>query len=347
MNEFLFEETPWEATLQHLHNGDKLSATQFLTIMEGEPEEYLEDAFADMEARHIQLDPAELPMDPGSGELCQRLALEAQLVKSGNLLSGLNAEDPLRVYLEELAGIPVAGDEQLLADRAAAGDEGAATRLVELSLSRVIQLAGEMTGRGVLLLDLIQEGSMGLWKAVTSFQQGGFADYRDWYIRQYLARAVTLQARAGGLGMKMRQALENFRAADEKLLTKLGRNPSLAEIAEEMSVSLEDAGVYEDMLRTAREQKRDTEPKQEDPTEAEQAVEDTAYFQSRQRVLEMLSTLTERESHVLSMRFGLEGGTPCSAQDVARKLSLEPDEVVKLEAAALSKLRAQNQGKEE
>ena len=152
---------------------------------------------------------------------------------------------------------------------------------------------------------------------------------------------MTLQARENGVGQKMRKALESYRAADKELLTRLGRNPTLEEIALEMGISPEDAEVYQEMLRTAsileKAKKQPAEPQPED----EQAVEDTAYFQSRQRIGELLSTLTAQEAQVLSLRFGLEGGLPATPQETAAKLGLTADEVIRLETEALGKLRTQ------
>ena len=157
-----------------------------------------------------------------------------------------------------------------------------------------------------------------------------------------MARAVTVQARASGVGRKMRAALEDYRAADRQLLTQLGRNPTVEEIALALQVSPEEAQVYEEMLRTAQTLAKATAPEKE-PEEEDQAVEDTAYFQSRQRITEMLSTLTEQEAKLVSLRFGLEGGLPCTAEEVAAKLGITSEDAVAMEAAALAKLRQENQ----
>ena len=124
-------------------------------------------------------------------------------------------------------------------------------------------------------------------------------------------------------------------------MTKLGRNPTVEEIALELQISPEDAQVYEEMLRTAQTLAQAKAPAKE-PEEEDQAVEDTAYFQSRQRIAEMLGTLTEQETQVVSLRFGLEGGLPCTAEDTAAKLGMTAEEVVAMEDAALAKLRREN-----
>ena len=340
--DFTFELSPWEAELEALQPGACLSAARLLTIMEQEPESELEDVFTALEEKGIALDITALPVTAPPPELAYRLRLEQQLAHK--LPEGLEENDPLRLYLEEIAGTPAAGDAQVLAEEYAGGNEAVADRLVALKLSRVIELAKTYTGKGVLLLDLIQEASLGLWQGILNYAGGDFDKHSDWWIRQYLARAVVQQARAGGLGQKLRQGMEDYRDVDQRLLSELGRNPTLEEIAEAMHVTAEDAAVFQGMLALARNRQQVDEARQEREPEPEdaQAVENTAYFQSRQRILELLSTLTEREAELLTLRFGLEGGLPLSPEEAGRKLGMTPDETVKAEAAALAKLRKEN-----
>ncbi|MBR4972217.1 MAG: sigma-70 family RNA polymerase sigma factor, partial [Oscillospiraceae bacterium] len=198
------------------------------------------------------------------------------------------------------------------------------------------------TGRGVLLMDLIQEGSLGLWQGILSFRSGDFATHARWWIGQYLARAVLLQARQSGLGQHLKQAMEDYRGVDEQLLAELGRNPTLEEIAERMHMDVAEVENVSKMLENARflqNAKQETEaPDEEDPDES-QHVEDTALFQSRQRIQEMLSDLTEEETTIITLRFGLEGGLPLSPEDTGKRLGLTAEEVVAKEAAALAKMR--------
>ena len=338
---FSFEESPWEIFARKLEYGGRVSATRFLTLLEGEGEDAVEAALQTLEERSVMLDVADLPKTAASGELGKRLALEEKLVKQGDLRSGLSAEDPLRVYLEELAGIPACGDVDVLAMEVLEGSATAKNMLVNLSLSRVLELAGEYTGYGVLLMDLIQEGSMGLWQGILAYAGGDFAVTRDWWIRQYLAKVVTLQARENGVGAKMRKALEDYSAADRRLLAELGRNPTLEEIALELNMTPEGAYVIQEMLRSARtvEKAKAAQEPQEETEDDTRHVEDTAYFQMRQRISEMLSVLTEQEAKLLTLRFGLEGGLPLDPAKAGEKLGLTADEVVKMEAAALAKMR--------
>jgi RNA polymerase primary sigma factor len=311
--------------------------------MEGEDEAYLEEVLQDLEERHVMLDTSDLPKTSGSGEAALRLRREEQLVRSGKLPAGLDENDPLRLYLEEVAGLPAAGDPQRMAERFAGGYDPVLPGLTNLMLPLVIEMAQEMTGYGVLLLDLIQEGSLGLWQGILSFQRGDFRAHAAWWIRQYLHKAVLVQAREAGLGQKMKQAMEDYRAVDEKLLADLGRNPTPQEIAEEMHMTVQEIETVADMLSAARllsSAKQEMEEPEETP-EDEQHVEDTAYFQSRQRVGELLEGLTETEAKLIALRFGLEGGQPLSAQDTGKRLHMTPEEVVALETAALAKMRKQ------
>ncbi|MBR2889104.1 MAG: sigma-70 family RNA polymerase sigma factor [Oscillospiraceae bacterium] len=345
MMDFTFEQSPWELFAEKLKWGDRVSAARFLTLLEGESEDAVEEAFQTLEDLHTTLDIADLPKPEPSGEAGKRLALEARLVREGKLLEGFGSDDPLGMYLAELASMPVCGDPVLLAlELTESGNpQMLQERLVNLSLSRVVQLAGEYTGCGVLLMDLIQEGSMGLWQGILRYEAGqDFEIERDWWIRQSMARAVTLQARENGVGSKMRQALEDYRTADKRLLTELGRNPTLEEIALELHMTPEGAYVIQDMLRSARtvQQAKAAQEPQEETEDDSRHVEDTAYFQMRQRITELLSALSEQEARVLTLRYGLEGGTPMDPAQTGAKLGMTPAEVINMEAEALSKLRS-------
>ena len=339
--DFTFEESALETFLAQVPAGGCVSALRFLTLVEGESEEMVEEALLQLELRGIALDIADLPRQGFAGEAALRLRREAELVKNGDLLRDLEENDPLRLYLEEIAGLPAAGDVQRMAERFAGGYEPVLPGITNLMLPTVIEMAKELTGYGVLLLDLIQEGSLGLWQGILSFRSGDFESHAKWWIRQYLHKAVMLQAREAGLGQKMKQAMEDYRAVDERLLADLGRNATVGEIAEQLHMTAEETQAVCDMLAAVRmlhAAKQDLEAPDQTP-EDEQHVEDTAYFQSRQRVSELLEGLSEEEAKLISLRFGLEGGLPMSPEETGRKLGLTPEEVVAKEAIALSKMR--------
>ena len=339
--EFSFEPAPWEQWLGNFPRGASVPAGGLLTLLEGEEEQELEDALQAMEEAGMELDIRDLPKSFGSGETALRLRQEQQLAQKGISPDALEENDPLRLYLEEIAAIPVCGDEDLLAQDAAAGKESAANALTNLGLSRVVEMAGAFTGYGVLLTDLIQEGSLGLWKAVGSYREGEYSAFRDRWIRFYLARAVALQARSSGVGERLRQAMVDYRQVDQRLLSDLGRNATVEEIAQELHLSVEQAESVRAMLENARllQQAHPSAEDEETPEEAEQAVENTAAFQMHQRIADLLSSLDPEEARLLTLRFGLEGGKPMTPQETGRILGLTPDEVVAREAAALAKLR--------
>ena len=343
MMEFTFEKSPWEQMLATLHSGDRIFGLECLKRIEDLSQEEAEEALLALEERGIALDVTDLPPCGNDGEAAVRLKLEQELSQNRQLLTGLEENDPLRLYLEELSGIPAAGDEKLLVEQYLAGNDNVAQQLVNLSLGRVVERACAMTGHGVLLLDLIQEGSLGLWQGILNYTGGDYEPHVCWWIDQYLAKAVLMQAHTGGIWQKMRQGMADYRDMDQRLLAELGRNPTLEEIAQAIHISPEEAATYASMLNQARakEQMEQLRQPQEKTPEDEQAVENTAYFQTRQRIADMLSTLTEQEGKLLTLRFGLEGGMSKTPEDTGAILGLSPEEVIKQEAAALLKLRQQ------
>ena len=346
MNEWdiTFGERPWERLLTAKHRGDGVSAANLLTLTEEEGEEALEEALLTMEESGLVLDVSDLPKTAGAGEAARRLRQEIHLADKGLKPEDLPENDPLRLYLQELSAAPAFGEEGLLAQRIAQGDASATEALANLGLRRVLELAKGYVGYGVLLLDLIQEGSLGLWQGICRYRDGDYAAFRDSWIRFYLARAVTLQARANGIGGKMRQALEDYRSTDERLLMELGRNPTLEEIAEAMRWSMEEAASVQKMMDDARQMSRvRKEPEPREESEEDQDMESTAEFRMRQRILDLMASLTPEEARLLTLRFGLEGEKPLSPQEAGLRLGLTPAEALALEAAALTKLRSKEQ----
>lgn len=335
--EISFEPSPWELALENLRPGGAFSASRLLALMEGEDEESLEAAFARLEELGTALDISDLPRGEESGPAAARLRQEAQMAAKHQIGAELPEDDPLGIYLRELKALPRAeAPAQALADAFLAGDAQAGEALASGLLPQVVALAEEYTGRGVLLLDLIQEGSLGLWQGIARYRGGDIAGHCAWWVRQAMARAVLLQARATGVGAKLRRALEDYRMADQRLLTRLGRNPLVEEIAQEIGISLEDGYAVSKMFADAQALARKTpEPTPDD----DRAVEDTALFQARQRIDALLSDLEETDKKLLTLRFGLDGSLPQSPEAVGRALGLTPGEVVSREAAALEKLR--------
>lgn len=338
--EFSFEESPWERMKSTLRRGDTLSAVRFLSIMENEDEQYAEDAALELEELGVLLDISALPVYAG-GEVALRLQREQELSAGNQLLECLGETDPLRLYLEDVAAQKPCSDANALARRCAAGDQKAMEQLTQGYLYRVVHIAREYTGHGVLLLDLCQEGSLGLWQSILRYQSGDFDTQAQWWIRSAMARLITLQARASGVGVNLSQALERYRQADRNLLTRLGHNPTREEIALELGITPDEAQSLEMMLQNVQavSKAKAGQESQEPAAEDEQAVEDTAYFQMRQRISELLSVLSEEEARILTLRFGLEGGKPMGPEEIGKNLGLTPEDVLSREAKALEIMR--------
>lgn len=341
--EFTFDCAPWEQAIGEIAPGGILDAMQFLTWMESESEESLEMALEALDAKDILLNIDNLSPFAASTDAAVRLRLEKDLIAKNALPQGLEENDPLRLYLEEISALPAFGDVQVLAREYKAGNDEVLTQLTNLMLDRVAEQAFSLAGRGVLLLDLLQEGGLGLWQAILAYGDGDFEAHCSRYIQRSLHKALVLQARAYGVGQKMRQAMEDYRAMDEQLLTDLGRNPTLEELADALHMSIQETAAVAELLETARRMHlAKQEPEQEEEELAEtQAVEDTAYFQMRQRISDLLSSLDETDGKLLRLRFGLDMGLPMSAAEVGKILGMTVDEVTAREAQALKKLRNQ------
>ena len=296
------------------------SAAQFLALMESETDDALDQAFEYFTENRIVIDLSDLPKFRVEGAAGSRLRREEDLAKLGDLLSAL-------------------------AEKCAAGDENAPERLVNAMLGSVIAIAREFTGRGVLLLDLCQEGGLALWQAILSYEVGDFETLCKAQIRQAMAMACLAQAFACGIGEKLQSGMEDYRDMDQQLLSELGRNPTVAEIAQRLHIPEDEAQVLKNALDNAHKRKAvddAREEKEPDPDE-EQAVENTAYWESRQRIMELLSTLSEADAKLISLRFGLEGGLPLTPEQTAQRLGLTPEEVLEKESAALTALRGETQ----
>lgn len=341
--EVTFDGSPWEPFFRDLPRGGTLGAERFLALLEQNAQNDPEEAFSLLEERDILLDVSALPPPPEQGETGTRLRLEQQLPYPEGVFQGLETQDPLRLYLEELAGTPAAGDVERLGLDHLAGDPQAAGRLAGLLLGRVVELAFSYRGKGVLLMDLIQEGNLGLWQGILDYGGGDLRALFDRQIRRAMAALIVRQAQANGVASMLRQAMEDYRSVDQRLLTELGRNPTIEEIAQGLHMTPEQARTIAEALRNTNRMgqvHKEPEPAEEDPEEA-QTVEDTAYFQMRQRIGELLSSLDELDAKILTLRFGLDQALPLSPEETGKKLGLTPGEVSNRELAALALLRRQ------
>lgn len=332
--------TPWELALAKLKPGDKLSAVRFLGLLRSSEEVSLEDAALELEQLGVMLDVSELPRLEGNGDTAARIRLENQMLEQGSW-EVLDERDPLRLFVEELELLKPIADGSELASLGAAGDEKAMAKLTDGYLPTVFQCAREFSDRGVLLMDLIQEGSLGLWQGVLRYEGGPFREQALWWIRQAMARAVTIQAESDGVGDHLAQQIDRYRQADRALLTRLGRNPQDEELAQELGITLEETLSLGKMLReiqTMAQLKQAQQPPEKSP-EDDLAIEDTAYYQTRERVSDLMSGLTQEETMVLNLRYGLNGKPPMTLQETAERMNRTAVDVAELEKIALEKMR--------
>ncbi|MCR5792315.1 MAG: RNA polymerase sigma factor RpoD [Lachnospiraceae bacterium] len=264
---------------------------------------------------------------------------------------GVSIEDPVRMYLKEIGKVPLltAEEEIELAQRMEKGDEEAKKKLAEANLRLVVSIAKRYVGRGMLFLDLIQEGNLGLIKAVEKFdyQKGyKFSTYATWWIRQAITRAIADQARTIRIPVHMVETINKLIRVQRQLLQELGREPSIEEVAEEMNMPIERVREIQKIsqepvsLETPIGEEEDSHLGdfiQDDnvPVPAEAA----AFTLLKEQLIEVLSTLTDREQKVLRLRFGLDDGRTRTLEEVGREFSVTRERIRQIEAKALRKLR--------
>ena len=264
---------------------------------------------------------------------------------------GVGVEDPVRMYLKEIGKVPLltAEEEIELAQRMEKGDERAKKRLAEANLRLVVSIAKRYVGRGMLFLDLIQEGNLGLIKAVEKFDyRKGYkvSTYATWWIRQAITRAIADQARTIRIPVHMVETINKLIRVSRQLLQELGREPTPEEIAEEMDLGVDRV---REILKISQEPVSLETPigKEEDSHLGDFIQDDNvpvpadaaAFTMLREQLEEVLSTLTEREQKVLRLRFGLDDGRARTLEEVGKEFKVTRERIRQIEAKALRKLR--------
>ncbi|HBU12977.1 MAG TPA: RNA polymerase sigma factor RpoD [Clostridiales bacterium] len=269
----------------------------------------------------------------------------------------INIDDPVRMYLKEIGKVPLltATEEVELAKRMAEGDADAKQKLAEANLRLVVSIAKRYVGRGMLFLDLIQEGNLGLIKAVEKFdyQKGyKFSTYATWWIRQAITRAIADQARTIRIPVHMVETINKLIRVSRQLLQQYGRDPLPEELAKEMDISEEKV---REILKIAQEpvsletpigEEEDSHlgdfiPDDDAPAPAEAA----AFTLLKEQLMDVLDTLTPREEKVLKLRFGLEDGRARTLEEVGREFQVTRERIRQIEAKALRKLRHPSRSK--
>ncbi|MFG6383774.1 MAG: RNA polymerase sigma factor RpoD [Lachnospiraceae bacterium] len=264
---------------------------------------------------------------------------------------GISIEDPVRMYLKEIGKVPLlsAEEEIELAKRMELGDQEAKKRLAEANLRLVVSIAKRYVGRGMLFLDLIQEGNLGLIKAVEKFDYRKgykFSTYATWWIRQAITRAIADQARTIRIPVHMVETINKLIRVSRQLLQELGREPSPEEIAKEMNMPVERV---REILKISQEPvSLETPIGEEEDSHLGDFIQDdnvpvpadaAAFTLLKEQLVEVLGTLTEREQKVLRLRFGLDDGRARTLEEVGKEFNVTRERIRQIEAKALRKLR--------
>ena len=282
---------------------------------------------------------------------------EDEIVDTESMVESFSTDDPVRMYLKEIGKVNLLSpDEEVeLAIKMAGGDEDAKRRMAEANLRLVVSIAKRYVGRGMLFLDLIQEGNLGLIKAVEKFDYTKgykFSTYATWWIRQAITRAIADQARTIRIPVHMVETINKVIRVSRQLLQELGHDPSAEEIADEMSLPVEKV---RDILKIAQEPVSLETPigEEEDshlgdfiPDEdASEPSEAASFTLLKEQLMSVLSTLTPREEKVLRLRFGIEDGRTRTLEEVGKEFNVTRERIRQIEAKALRKLRHPSRSK--
>ena len=337
---------------------------EYLTEQEMEPEQ-LDKILETLEAYSITVvnDENDLPTpEEAAADSAAQAAMAAEKEVNPEEIDlsvpeGIAIDDPVRMYLKEIGKVPLltADQEIELAKRLEDGDEDAKQQLAEANLRLVVSIAKRYVGRGMLFLDLIQEGNLGLIKAVEKFDYRKgfkFSTYATWWIRQAITRAIADQARTIRIPVHMVETINKLIRVSRQLLQEYGREPTPEEIAKEMNIS---EGKVREIIKIAQEPVSLETPigEEEDshlgdfiPDEDAPAPADAASFAlMKEQLTEVLDTLTPREEKVLRLRFGLDDGRQRTLEEVGKEFNVTRERIRQIEAKALRKLRHPSRSK--
>ena len=299
----------------------------------------------------VLLDDIDLDLDLDDDSFIKDAEEEEIDLDAVDLLEGIGTEDPVRMYLKEIGTVPLlTADEELnLAQRKADGDDYAKERLIEANLRLVVSIAKRYVGRGMLFLDLIQEGNLGLIKAVEKFDYHKgykFSTYATWWIRQAITRAIADQARTIRIPVHMVETINKLIRVSRQLLQELGREPLPEEIAKELDMPVERV---REILKISQEPvSLETPIGEEEDSHLGDFIQDdnvpvpaeaAAQTLLKEQLDEVLDTLTEREQKVLRLRFGMNDGRARTLEEVGKEFDVTRERIRQIEAKALRKLR--------
>ena len=334
-----------------------------LDIMDAD-EQTTEQMYDALEAAGIEIDVDDVleiigkvdDLEPTSEQLSQEEA-EKELVDTDAISEGLALTDPVRMYLKEIGRVPLLTqeEEQTLAQRIEEGDEAAKNQMIEANLRLVVAVAKRYVGRGMHFLDLIQEGNMGLLKAVEKFDYRKgykFSTYATWWIRQSITRAIADQARTIRIPVHMVETINKVARASHQLVQELGREPNAPEIADFLDLPL---SKVEEIMKLSQEPiSLETPVGEEDDSHLGDFIQDSEVSEPmeaatanslREQLEKALSMLTEREAKVLRLRFGFEDGKTHTLEEVGKEFNVTRERVRQIESKALRRLRHPSKSK--
>ena len=351
------EKVKVQKIIEKVKNNGKITLDELANELENTNPEHIEDVFDEFEKMGVEvLKEDDFEDEPNIDDLKEVEELKIEEITEASF-EGISIDDPVRMYLREIGKIPLLTyeDELDLAQRILKDDEEARQKLAESNLRLVVSIAKKYVGRGMLFLDLIQEGNMGLIKAVEKFDYTKgfkFSTYATWWIRQAITRAIADQARTIRIPVHMVETINKLIRTSRHLLQQLGREPSPEEIAKEMEIPVERVIEIQKIaqdpvsLETPIGEEEDSHLGDFIQDDDSPAPHDAAsYILLREQLEEIMQTLTPREAKVLKLRFGLEDGKARTLEEVGREFDVTRERIRQIEAKALRKLRHPSRSK--
>ena len=335
----------------------KLTYGELALELDDENQDQIEKVFDVMEELGVDVLKDDFDDEPNEEDLKEVENLKLDEVTQDDTFEGINVDDPVRMYLREIGRIKLLTyDQELdLAKRILDGDEDAKQELAEANLRLVVSIAKKYVGRGMLFLDLIQEGNMGLIKAVEKFDYTKgfkFSTYATWWIRQSITRAIADQARTIRIPVHMVETINKLIRTSRHLLQKLGREPSPEELSKELEMPIDKVMEIQKIAQDPV--SLETPIGEEDDSHLGDFIQDedspapqdaAAYTLLKEQLAEVMQTLTPREAKVLRLRFGLDDGKARTLEEVGKEFDVTRERIRQIEAKALRKLRHPSRSK--
>lgn len=352
-----FKKAKKEGAITFKEVEEKLNGLGFDASQKDKVYDELEETGVDVTTEANPEDFEIMTIEPEEEAALEEIAAEASAEDVESVPKGVAVDDPVRMYLKEIGKVPLltAEEETDLAQRMEQGEEEAKQKLCEANLRLVVSIAKRYVGRGMLFLDLIQEGNLGLIKAVDKFdwrRRFKFSTYATWWIRQAITRSIADQARTIRIPVHMVETINKQIRITRQLLQEFGRDPTPEEIAAEMEITVEKVREISKIaqepvsLETPIGEEEDSHlgdfiPDEDAPSPADAA----AFSMLKEQLVEVLATLTDREQEVLRLRFGLDDGRARTLEEVGQQFKVTRERIRQIEAKALRKLRHPNRSK--